>query len=189
MALERVSWESVRTFISTNTLNFNDARFKRKEQIICTVLYEMLAERRRDIRPTEICKIAKISRTTFYTHYDHKNTVEQHELLLKGKFLMRIVRVGLCKETIFTILLKFVREERGYFEATLPNSNYWLLSEIFAELRPKLACNVTDKAYYFYVQQQIVLISSWVQHENCAPERIAAYTHKMARMNVMRVEI
>lgn len=176
-----------RIFITQATLNTNDARFLRCEQKICEVLQGMLGERR-DISPTDICKMIGISRTTFYAHFGPKDIVQQYELRLKIRFLDSLPKARLRKEVIFALLLKFVRKERRYFESTVPNANFWLLKEIFAELQPILAKGITQKTYDVYVMQQIALIASLVQYEKCAEEKLEAYVRKMVYVNVMRVD-
>lgn len=148
----------------------------------------MLGERRRDISPTAICKLIRISRTTFYAHFGSGNIVQQYELRLKMRFLNSLPKARLRKEVIFTLLLKFVRKERRYFEVTVPNANFWLLKEIFAELQPILAKGITQKTYDIYVMQQIAVVACWVQYEKCAPEKLEAYVRKMVYANVMRVD-
>ncbi len=87
------------------------------------------------------------------------------------------------------ILLRFVREQNGYFEATMPNANFWLLKSIFTELRPAIASDVKPESYDFYVLQQIALVARWVEYEKCAPSKVDAYAKKMAYMNVISMEI
>lgn len=170
------------------TLNTEDARFRRHERLINGALHGMLTKRSRNIRPAEVCRRAKVSRTTFYAHYGEVNFVEQYERKLKADFHARLPKSKLRKEVAYLLLLKFVREEFGYFAATLPNANFWLLKTIYAELKPLVARDVSPKAYDFYVLQQIALIACWMEHEKCAPGRMHVYARKMAYMNVMSVE-
>lgn len=152
-------------------------------------MYGMIATRRYDICPAEICKTAKIARSTFYAHYSNKNFIEQHELRLVAKFLARLPGFNPQKIVIFTILLSFVREEREYFEATIPNANFWLLKQIFAELYPILkAKDCSRKSYDFYAMQQIALISCWAKYNKCAIEKLELYARKMMAVPMMHVE-
>ncbi len=149
----------------------------------------MLTKRCRNIRPAEVCRQARVSRTTFYVHYGRKNFVEQHELKLAARFLARLPETQVQKNVIFTILLSFVRDERGYFEATTPNANFWLLKQIFTELHPILKVkDCSQKSYDLYVMQQVALISCWVQHDNFAFEKIRPYARKMAQLPIMRMD-
>lgn len=171
------------------TLNTKDARFQRHEQLINVAFHGMLTKRSRNIRPGEICRQAKVSRTTFYAHYDNADFVGQYEQKLKANFCMRLPKAKTHKEVVYLLLLKFVRENFGYFVATVPNANFWLLKAIYAELKPIVAHGVTPKSYDFYVLQQMALIARWVEYEKCAPDRMDAYAKKMAYMNVMKVEV
>ena len=153
-------------------------------------MHGMLAKRSRNIRPAEICRQAKISRSTFYAHYDDKNFVEQYEIRLKDDFCARLPKLKAQKEVIFRILLRFVQEKSGYFEATTPNANFWLLKSIFEELHLALkAKDCSQKSYDFYVMQQITLISCWVRYDKCAPEKMKAYVRKMTNLPMMRIDI
>lgn len=175
--------------IPRKTLNTKDARYRRHERLINTTLHGMLTKRCRNIRPAEVCRQAKVSRTTFYTHYDNVNFVEQYELKLKQDFCAKLPKDCLRKETLFTILLSFVREERGYFEATMPNANFWLLQKIFTELHPVLSAkDCSSRSYELYVMQQVALISCWVQYDNFAFEKIRPYARKMAQLPIMRMD-
>jgi hypothetical protein len=117
------------------------------------------------------------------------NFVEQYELKLKRDFCTRLPKSSPKKEVLFTILLSFVREERGYFEATMPNANFWLLQKIFTELHPVLkAKDCSSRSYELYVMQQIALISCWVRHDKCAAEKLRAYVRKMATTPMMRMD-
>lgn len=171
------------------TLNTKDARYRRHEKLINRALHDMLMQRRRNIRPAEVCRRAKISRTTFYAHYDSTNFVEQYEQRLKAGFLARLPKAKPHKEVVYLVLLNFVREQLGYFAATLPNANFWLLKTIYAELKPIVARDVTLKSYDFYVLQQIALIARWVEYEKCAASRMKAYAKKMAYLNVVSFEV
>lgn len=149
----------------------------------------MLAMRCSDIRPTEVCKLAEVSRTTFYAHYNHKNVIEQYESKLKDKFFARVPEVALKKITVFVLLLSFIRDERGYFEATAANANFWLLKTIFTELYPVLrAKDCSQRTYDSYTMQQIGLIVCWTQHEDFAFEKIRSYAQKMAQIPMMRMD-
>lgn len=175
--------------IPRKTLNTKDARYRRHEQLINATLHGMLTKRCRNIRPAEVCRQAKVSRTTFYTHYDNVNFVEQYELKLKQDFCAKLPKDCPRKETLFTILLSFVRKERGYFEATMPNANFWLLQKIFVELHPVLkAKDCSSRSYEIYAMQQIALISCWVQHDKCAMEKMRVYMQKMATTPMMRAD-
>lgn len=170
--------------------NHNDARFRFHDKLICNILHTMLAERRTDISPTEICKAAAISRTTFYAHYNRKDVIEQYETGLTAKFFEALPTASLNKESTFILLLRFVRNERGYFAATIPNANYWLLKSILENLYPVLRTkDCGAKTYECYVMQQIALVSCWAQHEDFAFEKIRLYAHRMAQVPMMRVEI
>lgn len=151
----------------------------------------MLAQRSVNIRPVEVCRRAKISRSTFYAHYSSSaNCIVQYELKLKQDFCARLPKTTTQREVIFRILLRFVQEKIGYFEATLPNANFWLLKSIFEELYSILkAKDCSQKSYDLYVMQQITLISCWAQYDKCAPEKVGAYARKMANMPMMRIEV
>ena len=171
------------------TLNTNDARFQRHEQLINVAFHGMLTKRSRNIRPGEICRQAKVSRTTFYAHYGSADFVGQYEQKLKADFCARLPKTKARKEVVYLILLKFVRDNFGYFAATVPNANFWLLKTIYVELKPIIAPGVAPESYDLYVLQQIALIARWVEYEKCAPRKMDAYAKKMAYMNVMKVEI
>lgn len=149
----------------------------------------MLNKRCRNIRPAEICRRAKISRTTFYAHYNKANCVEQYELKLKRDFCARLPKTKAPREVIFRILLRFVHEQFGYFEATMPNANFWLLQTIFQELYPTLRSkDGSQKSYELYMAQQITLISCWVRYDECAVEKMQTYVRKMTAVPMMRWE-
>ena len=165
-------------------------RFQHHEQLINAILHGMLTKRCRNIRPAEICRQAKISRTTFYAHYGEVNFIEQYELKLKQNFCARLPKVKVKKEVIFRILLRFVREQFDYFEATMPNANFWLLKMIFIDLYPTLKSKDGNlKSYDLYMSRQIMLIFYWVQYDKCAIEKLRTYVHKMTIEPMMHWEI
>ncbi len=158
-----------------------DGRFERCEAQIREALCISLMQRQ-TIKIGDFCKMAHISRTTFYAHHkSYGDALRKYELDLKQNFNERINYNKVGKEVVFTILLSFIYDERMYFSATIPNSNYWLLNEIFTSLRPSLAEVGTDnRRYEFYTQEQIGIICCWVKHGEFSSQEIPGYVKIMS---------
>ena len=161
--------------------NKEDARFERCEMQIRKALCVGLTQRK-TVKISELCKIANISRATFYAHHSScGEALRQYETDLKQSFDARMNYTEAGKEVVFTILLSFIHDERGYFAATIPNSDYWLLNEIFGSLKSLLAETTTnDRNYDFYTQEQIGIIHCWVKYEDFSTWTIPCYARKMS---------
>ncbi len=167
--------------------NVHDARYRQNEHLIHKALQTSLTNRRINVRPNEICQAATISRPTFYAHCDDcTDALRRYEATLQQRFQERLPDVTCKHEVVFTVLLSFVRDKKGYFKATIPNSNYWLLNAIFDDVRPRLVSkNIGDRTYEFYVRTQIILISDWAEYDKFSKQRIPFYVQKMLKTRLI----
>lgn len=157
-----------------------DARFKRCDELIHIALCKGLKDRRLGISTGEICRLAQIARPTFYAHHKTVDAaLHEYEVALHQSLKQRLPDTH-AKDVVFTILLSYIRENRGYFEATVPNANYWLLKEILEALRPSLAgLKINDRVYDLYIHHQITIIVSWVKFEKCSTITLPGYVKKL----------
>lgn len=176
-----------KTLAARRRPNIHDARYKNNEHLLHGALHTSLANRRINVRPYEICRAATISRPTFYAHcYSVDDALRQYEGDLQEEFHDRLPKVGCNHEAIFTVMLGFMRDAKGYFKATIPNSNYWLLQTIFEDVRPKLVSkNIGDRTYDFYVHTQIIIIGDWAKYDRFSQQRIPFYVQKMLRTRLV----
>lgn len=160
---------------SVSTLQ--DVRYLKSNQLIFQALNEALAERRINLRASEVCRSATITYPTFHAHFASTDeALHQHELELKQAFQERLPEVTATQAAVFTMLLDFLHDERAYFDATLPTANYWLLTTFFGALRPHLAGNqVTNRTYDIYIQTQIGIISCWAKYDDFGVHQIPYY--------------
>lgn len=173
-----------------SALEPQDARYVRSRSSIRKVLHEGLAERRINLKLTDICQAATISRPTFYAHWaSADDALRKYETSLHQDFSDRLPEAKVSKPVIFTMLLSFMRDEQGYFQATMPTANYWLLQSLFDEIRPRLVSKATDKSYDLYVQAQIALIGCWVKYEHFSNEKMPLYVNKLSMTRVMDLGI
>lgn len=157
-----------------------DARYRRCDELIRIALCKGLRERRLGVTTGEICRLAQIARPTFYAHHKTVDSaLKEYETALHESLQNRLP-VTRARDVIFTILLSYIRENRGYFEATVPNANYWLLQEILESLRPSLAgIQINDQVYDVYIHYQITIIASWVKFEGCSTILLPSYAKKL----------
>lgn len=165
-----------------------DARYRRCDELIHVALCKSLKDRRLGISTGEICRLAQIARPTFYAH--HKNVdaaLQEYEAALHES-LQRRLPATRSRDVIFTILLSYIRENRGYFNATVPNANYWLLKEILESLRSSLAsAQINDQVYDTYIHQQITIIVGWVKFEHCSIKTLPSYVKKLLITRMRRL--
>lgn len=110
----------------------------------------------------------------------------EYEAELKQDFQGRFPEQVYKNEVAFTILLGFIRDRRGYFEATIPNSDLWLLNNIFGDMEvPLIGEKVDVRTYDFYVQRQIMVICDWAKYENFSKQKIPAYVKKLVRTRLV----
>lgn len=172
--------------LSCASTTAKDIRYKRNDQKIRAVLQTALLDRNISLKPKDICKHAVITRPTFYAHCsDASDALRQYESEIVTGFHKRLTVEG-CRGVVFTILLRFINEKRDYFEATIPNADYHLLSDIFSNLKSRLADSDTaDKIYEIYSQRQIALICCWAKHDDFAKNKISFYAKKMAETRLV----
>lgn len=158
-----------------------DIRYQKSEKSIQEALDQGLTDRQINLKAGDICRLATITRPTFYAHCrDSNDALEKYEVALREDFWERLSGSESDHEVIWTALLGFVYDQKGYFVATIPNSNFWLLRNIMCDLRPQLAQDATsNKIYDIYAQQQIGLIGCWVKYEDCATNKIPFYVTKL----------
>lgn len=164
-----------------------DARYRKSDQRIRRALNEALAKRRINLRPVEICRLATITYQTFHAHYASSDeALRKHEARIQQKFQDRLPATAVSQAVVFTILLGFVREECGYFGATLPAADYWLLTTLFVVLRPRLAQQgIANCTYDVYAQTQIGIIACWARYDDFALQRIPYYVDALRTTRMM----
>lgn len=163
-----------------------DARAHKSKVLIWQALQGGLAKRSMNLRPTEICRVATITRPTFYQHCrSSDDALQKYEQSLRQKFSHRMVVQPKEKKVTYTLLLGFIREEQGYFAATMPNHDYFLLSQLLARLKTAIVGKkVSAVTFELYAHQQLALISCWVCRENFDLERVPFYAQKLAETRV-----
>ena len=157
--------------LQEDTASTKDARYHKSNQLIFQALNQALAERRINLRSSDLCRSATITYPTFHAHFASPDAaLRQHELDLRQEFQERLPASISTHTVAFTILLSFVYDQRDYFGATLPTANHWLLTTLFGTLRPHLAGGqVANRTYDIYIQTQIGIISCWAKYEDLAP--------------------
>lgn len=167
-------------------INEDDERYKRNNRQIRKVLLSALTDRSLTLRPNEVCKQATITRPTFYAHCENADdALKQYESELELGFSKRLPRMG-RKGVVFTIMLSFINDEKDYFRATLQGSDFYLLNNMFDNLKPRLGYKNTGEKYYeIYMQQQIALICCWGKYEDFERQRIPFYVDKLIRTELI----
>lgn len=161
-----------------------DARYVRSEHSINKALESALTERRINVRPTEICKTAIITSPTFYAHCASSDeALRKYEQTLLNNFLAKLNEKGDDPEIIFTILLSYIRHEKGYFTATIPNYNYWLLNELFKEIQPIITPHrPNDSRYDYYVHKLTAVIVDWVKNDKYSRRTMPGRVYELMRI-------
>lgn len=167
--------------------NMLDERFRRNTELINKVIHSAMADRRIDLRPIEVCRQANISRPTFYAHCGGvSDALDRHETAIINQFVKKITKLDSEKSVIFAVILRLISDEREYFEATMLNHDYYLLSKLFITLKSRLVSNnITDKCYEIYMQQLLALIFCWAKYEDFSRQKIPFYTKKLIMTRVM----
>lgn len=175
----------MKSIIVVETLqpSVTDARYIRSEHSINKALESALTERRINVRPTDICKTAIITGPTFYAHCASSDeALRKYEQNLLSNFSVKLNAKGDNPEIIFTILLSYIRHEKGYFTATIPNYNYWLLHELFKEIQPMITPRrFDDSRYDYYIHKLTAVVVDWVKHDkysrSAMPGRVYELMH------------
>lgn len=164
-----------------------DTRYLKSEHLIRKALHYNLRTRQMGAKTTEICKTAAITRPTFYAHYtDVNDALHTYEKSLQELLQTRLPDNTQGRNVVFTILLGYIYDYRGYFKATIPNYNYWVLRQIFDSLRSRLASdNINDQTYEFYAQMQIIIISDWYRYNSLDKAFMPHYAKKMTRTRMV----
>lgn len=164
-----------------------DARYERSELKIQKALQISLSKRRIDVKSCEICQNAAITRPTFSRHCGSPNeALKKYEQSLIRTFQDRLPETECSSDVVFTILLGFVRDERNYFRATLPNSNFFLLKDMFHDLKPRLVDEQTNRRIYdYYTWSQIVIIGDWANYTRFSKQTIPFYVEKMVKTELV----
>lgn len=164
-----------------------DARYWKSEKLIQQALHQGLTNRQINMKAGDICRLATITRPTFYAHCrDSNDALRKYEVRLQANFNNRLPQARCKHDTVFTILLTFVYDKRGYFRATIPNSNFWLLNTFFDDIRSRLVSkNIGDRTYEYYVRTQIVIINDWVEFGKFAKNAIPKYVHKLMQTRLV----
>lgn len=171
------------------TINKQDERYKNNDRKIRKVLLVALTNRSMNLKPKEICEKATITRPTFYAHCENADdALRQYEKELALGFSKRLPKIG-RKIVIFTILLSFINDEKDYFRAAQTGSNFYLLHNLFKQMKLRLGYrDIAKKHYEIYMQQQIALIYCWGKYENFMRERIPFYVKKMINIGMTNLD-
>ncbi len=173
--------------ISPEKTSRQDTRYLKSEKLIQQALHQGLTNRQINMKAGDICRLATITRPTFYAHCrDSNDALRKYEVRLQANFNNRLPQARCKHDTVFTILLTFVYDKRGYFRATIPNSDFWLLNTFFDNIRPRLVSkNIGDRTYEYYVRTQIVIINDWAEFGKFAKNAIPKYVHKLMQTRLV----
>ena len=168
-----------------------DKRYCRNEHSIQRVVQRALARRDINLRASDICRSAKISTPTFYTHYKNSNdALHDYERTLLHEFQSNTHLSTNRREVIFLSILTFIKRHQPYFESTLLHGNVWLLAHLFFSLKSSLAPpQTTRQSYTLYVTTIIGFIYCWGQYDHFSNQSLPHYLTIITRLRLMHFDI
>ena len=177
--------------LSLGPHNPQDRRFTASEHKLHHALHYGLRHRLINFRALDIYRLAHLTAPTFYLHYRNSNhALRQYERKLISEFLSSFHTTQPSREVIFTVMLSFIYKHRSYFNATLPNHNFWLLNEMFRKIHHQLvSSNINNKCYDIYVNSLTGLIYCWNIHEKFNPDKMKFYVKKLTQTRIMDLGI
>lgn len=166
------------------TSNRDDERFLRQEKLIQHELERALAKRRIGLKASELCREAKMARSTFYTHYKScDEALIGYELRLEEEFV-RSLPQNLRRELAFVRLFSFISKHQRYFSATFQNQNMFLLTRLVKHVCAPGA-ELNQKAYVLYVWSVQAMIWCWGECDNFSAAKAEIYQKKLMMLRVM----
>ncbi len=165
-------------------INRDDERFSRQEKLIQHELERALAKRRIGLKASELCREAKMARSTFYTHYKScDEALIGYELRLEEEFV-RSLPQNLRRELAFVRLFSFISKHQRYFSATFQNQNMFLLTRLVKHVCAPGA-ELNQKAYVLYVWSVQAMIWCWGECDNFSAAKAEIYRKKLMMLRVM----
>lgn len=160
--------------------------YVRNEGLIRGALNKIIAQRLIYVRARDICRRIKITRPTFYLHCrDCNHALRTYEKALLDEFRKSVARTQ-KRDVAITLMLSFVREHSGYFEATAKACDNYILLRMIKHLRPVLVGNqISDPAFNVYAGALSAIINCWGEYEHYSADSLSLYTHKLARVRVL----
>ena len=153
-------------------------------------LNEVVRARRLSVTVAEVCRKAKVSCTTFYTHFEScEDARDIHEQALETEIMKLLPRRLHEREIVFTILLSFIKKHKQYFTANFRAGNTYLIRHIMRRLKRIFASANLDKpAYEIYIGVIISILAYWVEREHCDATTIEHYAKQLVRIPIYRFE-
>lgn len=130
-------------------------------------LFRLMTGRRVDIKVSEVCKEAKTSPPTFYSHFSGINEILiSYERRMKEDIQVLLLRAT-SREEFFVILAEHIVKHRPYFVMTERNGNHYWMMEILELGRARLAPRGTnDRSYTAYAGAIMMLIYHMLRHKH-----------------------
>lgn len=170
--------------VRRETANRDDERFLRQEKLIQHELERALAKRRIGLKASELCREAKMARSTFYAHYKScDEALIWYELRLEEEFV-RSLPQNLRRELAFARLFSFISKHQPYFSATFQNQNMFLLMRLVRHAcAPEIVMN--QKAYVLYIWSVQAMVWCWGECDNFSVTKAEVYQKKLMMLRVM----
>lgn len=175
--------------------NQKDKRSCRTEGLIRNALIRLMYNRRINIRMIELCREAKITSPTFYSHYsDAEDVLRDQESILSSeieKYIRKTcdaAKAAPRQATLFRVLLEFVSKHQKYFDVMASNQDRTLIYSIFKFLKPLLhSWRMSDFDYEIYSHSIITIIYHWCIVEKCDCDRIEQTTNYMLSVRAVHI--
>ncbi len=165
-----------------------------KKKLTNTLLLLLEEKKVKDITVLELCKLAKINRTTFYKYYkdidDLALKIEEDLMTELKKYIVDIKRNYLISYTS-KIIEEIAKNKEVYTKILSDNGDHTFLRKILSlvhqqsidewqKLLKKATPKDIDNIYNFIVDGTIGLIEAWIRN-NCQdePDTIAIFINKI----------
>jgi len=167
-----------------SSVNHNDARFLRQEELIRRGLDHALAGRRIGLRASELCQDTNIARSTFHAHYRTcDEALVLYELELEEEFV-RSLPQNVRRDVAFALLLGFVSKYQHYFASAFQGRNMYLLARLVKHTCAP-AASLNRRAYILYVCSVGAMIWCWGKCDKFSVGKMEVYQKKLLLLRVM----
>lgn len=165
--------------------NPNHLRCRVSRRRICNAMCDTISQRSHHIKVTELCKKAKVSTPTFYSHYVNgeqarhsmENDIEQ--------YLQHLLSDKSKPDAIFTILTTSIVRHQRYFLAVHHSNDHYILSRFMAHYRRNLVgSRLGDRSFQAYSGALQIIIGDWLEFEPLTAETAARTTKRLLKVPV-----
>ena len=154
-----------------------------------------LERRTLHLQARQLCQIAQISPPTFYTQCANCNLAHKdYEWRLKQGFAASLSGGGTGRKALLAQLLRFLRRNGEYFRAACRRNVYWLMAQIFGQLRfaskttrqavvevgEEKTGVMSEKIRLLYLDAVTLLLQEWVLEAD--ESRLEDYLQRLLRI-------